>query len=592
MKNRWFTICLCLFVAALLGPGASGAATFKDVYSYINAHRNYEALQKLQEIVPDQKDIPLYYFLKGKALMGIKKYPEAIDYLNRAYIMARHRTLKEDALFERGMAYFRQGFYYEAAANFKNFLQNFPDSHYKEEATIHYAQALIKIKDFVRALAMFRQLPEDRPETIFGKAEVFQKLGLYRSANALYTRGFISYREYLKNNPYILYSYTENLVMIGRYKKAKTLLYSLIETPLRYKAYIALGLIEYRKKNFSLALNYFKKAVNVADRRSRRKAMLYAARSLIRLGRKRDARVYLHRIVKEFPYTVETEKATLLLSRLYREEGEYLKASRFLNELLFAKAPDRATLTELKLLVLESSRSDRKAFLSIWKKSGLWLFSPEFEDLLLEIAGGFVDNNDGDFLRIYNFLMKEGSRRARVEAICNMIVFYSEMEAKEKASALIKKLKGIRKDNDSILRAYAWYAYLKGKRRKAYARLARIKRARKRDLALLIKLKDDVASVPSFEKTYKRFCRATSTRPDYEMLGDLYFQRGEKERAIKLYRLALNIRNDDQRLLFKIGFFDNKPDFLRRVASSQGLYSRASSVTLQEMQIINKLRSL
>jgi tetratricopeptide (TPR) repeat protein len=581
-----------IFIILIFTNTGAAIPTFREIHQYINSQRNYEALQKLQEIVPDKKEIPLYYFLKGKALSGVKRYREAIDYLNRAYLMAKHRSLKEDALFERGKAYFKQGFYYEAVSNFKNFLQRYPESDLKEEATILYAQASIKIKDFVRALILFREVPEDRPESIFGKAEVLQKLGLYKSANALYNKGFISYREYLKKNPHILYFYAENLLMIGNYEKARTLLYSLMETSLKYKAYIGLGLIEFNEKNYSKALNYFQKALYVPDRVSRRKAMLYTAKSLIKLDKKNQAKQYLHGLIEKFPYTDETEEAVLLLSRIYREEEEFLKASRFLNERLFGKSPDKKTLDELKSLMLQSSHKNRKAFLRIWDKSGLWLFSPAYEDILLEIAESFMENNDGDFLRIYNFLLKEGSRKVKSEVMSNMIVFYADIKAKERVQSLIGMLKRIGGKNDSVYRAIAWSNYLKGNIKDAYNELLKIKNVRKKDLDLLVKVKDGASSVLSFERLYRRFCSATSTQPDYEMLGDLYFERGDKTRAVKLYRLALKVKQNSKRLLFKVGLFGKEMELLKKTISVDEIYSSVSSVTLKEMKVIDELRRL
>lgn len=581
-----------IFIIVVSTTTGIAAPTFKEINEYINSKRNYEALQKLQEIVPDKKDIPLYYFLKGKALSGVKRYREAIDYLNRAYLMARHRALKEDALFERGKAYFKQGFYYEAVSNFKNFLQKYPESDLKEEATILYAQASVKIKDFVRALILFRKVPEDRPESIFGKAEVLQKLGLYKSANALYNKGFISYREYLKKNPHILYFYAENLLMLGKYKKARTLLYSLMETSLKYKAYIGLGLIEFNEKNYPKALNYFQKALYVPNRVSRRKAMLYTAKSLIKLDKRDQARKYLHSLIEEFPYTDETEEAVLLLSKIYREEGEFLKASRFLNERLFGKSPDRKTLDELRLLILQSSQKDRKAFLKIWNKSSIWLFSPAYEGLLLKIARSFMDNNDGDFLRIYNFLLKEGSQKAKIEALSNMIVFYADIKAKERVHSLMEKLKRTGGRNDSVYRAIAWSDYLRGNIKDAYKKLRKIRNVRKKDIELLVKVKDGASSVSSFERLYRRFCSASSMQPDYEMLGDFYFERGDRARAIKLYRLALKVKQDNKSLLFKIGLFGKSPELLKKTGSVNAIYSRVSSVILKEKKVINEIRRL
>ncbi len=585
-------ILLTLICVFMLYGVAFGKTILREVYQSIQEKRNYEALRLLSEYKPSEKELPLYFYLKGRALAGLGKYREAIDYLNRAYIMAKDRTLKEEALFERGKTYLLNGFYYEAASNFKTFIELYPQSDLINEAYIYYAQASLKTENYVKALAYFRKAPQNRPEVIFGKAEVFQRLGLLKAANELYSKGFIEHKAYLKNHPHILYYYAENLRLLGKYASAKTLYYSLIESPLKDKAYLGLGLIEFNRGNIKSAISYLKKAANSPDRVARRQGLLFLAKALKKNGDKEKAKKTFNIIRETFPYTPEAEEAVLNLSVLNREEGNYLQSAKLLKEVLFGRPPSAEALYELERLVLESMKKDRNSFEKIWKECGLWLFSSSREDTLLKVAATFVALGDGDFLKIYNYLVKEGSKKAKAEAIANLAVFYGGMGDLKRVKTLIKKLRKLPFKGDSYYRAMAWYNYLKGKMKKAYRYITRIRNIQEDDLSLFWKVRSGAKSLVSFVKDYKTLCQRAEKSPDYERIGDLFLEKGQYRKAIKYYKLALKVNPENRRLIFKVGLYEKSDETLKKLTGVNDLYSEVANGLLHEEEVKHQLRSM
>ncbi len=560
-----------------------GSVSLQKALEAINEGRNYEAMRLLSRYRPSEEELPRYYYLKGRALEGAKRYRKAIGYLNRAYVTARDATLKEDALFERGVAYLMSGFHYEAASNFRLFINLYPESPLIQKAYLSYAQASLKTGNYVEALAYFRKV-SNTPEAIFGKAEVFQRLGLFNAAHKLYNTGLISYKDYIEKHPDVLYYYAENLRIIGKTEQAKSLYYLLMDTYLRERAYLGLGLIEYARKDMESAEMYLKKASGSPDRVIRRQALLSLGKTLIAVDQKNRAIEYLKVLRRDYPYTPESEKALLLLAGLMREKRDYLQAEKYLREVLFGRKPSKTALNELEMLINESIKNDTRAFRDIWNKSGQWLYAPSREDTLFNVAEA-LRNSGGDFIRVYTYLIKHGSKKIKAKSMSQLAIFFSRLSDIDRVEGLVTSLEKLNPRGDEILRARAWLDYLKGKKKLAYSGITRISKPVNDDIDLLWRVKEGAPSVKGFIKNYKSMSRATGNPLRYTEIGDLLADKGMKKNAVKYFNLALKVNPDDVRAMFMLARINHSPSLLKSLSEKKGLYGSMAKVMIKEQEI-------
>jgi len=559
--------------------------TLQKALDAIDEGMNYKALRLLSRYRPSEEELPRYYYLKGRALEGAKRYSQAIGYLNRAYITAKDKALKEDALFERGVAYLMSGFNYEAASNFRLFIKLYPESALIRKAYLNYAQASLKTGNYVEALAYFRKV-SDTPEAVFGKAEVFQRLGLFSAAHELYNAGLISYKDYIEKHPDVLYYYAENLRVNGKYEQAKSLYYLLVDTYLRERAYLGLGLIEYARRDMESAEMYLKKASESPDRVIRRRALLNLGRTAISTGRKDRAVKYLKTLGRDYPYTPESEEALLLLARLMRERKDYLQAEKYLREILFGRKPGKEALDELDALINDSIKSnDLEAFRKIWNDSGQWLYEPSREETLFNVAEALRNSGGGDFIRVYRYLVKNGSGKIRARSLSRLAVFFGRLSDTGRVERLVRSLERLNPGGDETLRAEAWLYYLMGKKSRAYSAVADIRRPVDDDIDLLWRVKDGAPSVKTFVETYKTMSRATGKQLRYTDIGDLLAEDGMERSAAKYFNLALKVDPDDVRAMYMLARVNHSTPILRRLSEKKGLYGSMANVMLKEQEI-------
>lgn len=563
-----------------------------DAYMLIKGKRNYEALRVLEQIKPDEREKPLYYFLKGLANKGVKHYRKAVDFLNRAYITAKDRRLRELSLYHRGLAYLLNGFYYEAASNFRLFQREFPRSGLIEKVYQYYAQATLKTGNYVESLSYFRKAKQS-PETLFGKAEVFHRLGLYKTAYEIYRKGIISYETYMKKHPDILYYYAENLRLMGREEEAKPLFYLLMESNLKEKAYLSLGLIEFAKNRYDNALAYLRRAALSPDRVIKRKALLYEGDIYMKKSDLKRAKGFFLQIRKDFPYTPEQDMALVYLARIERTEGNYLNSEDYLKEILFGKKPTKEALDELEALIMTliSNRADE--FEKVWKECGNWLMSPDREETLLK-AGDLMFERGGDFVRVFRYLIKNGSTTAKTHAFYRLGSFFGKIGDNEKLGEMIEGLEKNGGQKKLITRLKTLMAINSSDGDRALSLISSIETPDKTDLDLLLQIPLNGLYPEGFVGVYRRFAAGLSVAPQYELIGDYLKRRGRLREGYKYYILALKKSNwKDGRLLFKAALSGGERDLIRLSASSNSApYSEMSGALLEELGLKEKIRGL
>ena len=550
----------------------------------------YKALNILETYEPDPDELPLYYYIKGRALSGLKRYSEAIEFLNRAFITSKDEELRREALFARGLAYLKGGFYYEASSNFKLYIKKYKHSENREQAYIYFAQALLMSGRYQEALRYFKAIKLKTPEVLFGKAEVFHRIGLYRTAAGLFKKGQKLYPDYIQSHPDVMLSFAENLLKTGNFRRAKPFYYLLTETPLKEKAYIGLGEIAIKEGKLSAALMHFKRARHSADRVIKRKAILNIALIMSRKGETEKAVKGFLELRENYPYTPEAKRALLELSRIYRKRGKFLLSEKYIKEIIFGSNPSEEALKELELLVLDTLKKDRRSFIKTWRECGRFLMTIKRQKTLLEVARALIEEG-GDFERVYNFLIRNGNRPVRTSAICELALFYGRLGNREKLKTLYSKLKTPKTLNDQIYRVRAYIAALDGRADRALSLLKKIKTPTEADYDLLMMIADRVQP-QGFSELYIRFSGALDRAVDYQLIGDLYYQRGKPKEASKYYRLAMKLNELNPHVMLRLILIDNDPKTREILSKKKSVYGRFLKETFYEDKLKKSLMEL
>ncbi len=594
MKNLYchrLIVTISLITILLYTSVQSAILPLAKAIKAIDQKLYYKALNILDAYNPKPEELPVYFFIKGKALKGLKKYRQAIEYLNRAFITSKDRELRREALFERGLAYLYGGFYYEAASNFKLYIKLFPEAENIQEAYINYAQSSLMSGNLEEALKYFKELKVDRPEVIFGKAEVFHKLGLYKTAFRLFSEGYKKYSKYLESHPSILLSYAENLFITGHFKRAKPFYYMLTETPLKEKAYLGLGKISLKEKDLDTALMYFKRARYSADRVIKREALLYIGLVSLEKNEVEKAISMFLKLRKDYPYTPEANKGLLILSSIYRKQGNYLLAEKYLKELLYGTEPSEEALKELENLILTTIEHDRKAFLKTWKDCGRLLMTIKRQNTLLKVAKALMDEG-GDFLKVYNFLIRNGNRSIKAIAIADMAVFYGRLGDIENLNKYYLKLRRLKIKNDHYYRVLAYKYALEGKDEQSLVFLAKIKAYEGSDFTLLYMIVDGVNPY-KFLDTYKRLSRQFKNKLDYQLIGDVFYDHGYLSDAAKYYKLALKVGEYEPHTLYRLYRIEEDNSEVRSILLKQkDIFGKSVKLNLMEKKLLKEIREL
>ena len=116
-------------------------------------------------------------------------------------------------------------------------------------------------------------------------------------------------------------------------------------------------------------------------------------------GRQEDAKSILLEIRRKYPYGKEYEEALLLLSQLYKKEGNFKESTSLLKELVFRHPPNQKALDEFESLILAAEEKGEEEFLKLWQNVGHWLLQPSRSQSLLKIAKGLKNTRVNPILK-------------------------------------------------------------------------------------------------------------------------------------------------------------------------------------------------
>jgi len=554
-----------------------------EAWELVKTKRPYNAIVRLNSYVPGDAERAVYHYVYGRGMLGIKRYREAIDHLNEAYIFADEKDLKESALFYRGVAYLRGGFSYEAALNFRSFMKRFPDSVYMKDAYAYYARASLNSNDFINALKYYK-LAGDTPDALFGKAEVFHRLGLYSTASRVYARAILKYRNYLRQHVEALYYYVENLRKTGDAEDSKKLLYLLMETPYRDRAFLSMGLIDFESGQYDSAAMHLKRCLQSTERAVRRQAMLTLAKVYIRQGLPEKALRLLGQLRMTFPYTNENREGLVLLAGILMDMEDFRGAMSALREVLFSSRPTQEAVEMLRRLVEASMESSPEDFLEIWKRCGIWLLDEKHQDILLRVALR-LEKAGGDFIRIYRYLAKYGDSNSKIQALSRLAIFYADFGEYNIASEYLQKVERMGVSNDDLLRLRARLYYAGGRKDLAFNTLRMIRRPDEDDIVLLWRCGSASGDVTDYLSAYRNIVKSTNLSPEYTEMADLLYRKRRSSDAMKYYRLALTIDPENEWALYRLGRLSPAGPELASLAEKGHLLGRAARVLRKEEHV-------
>ncbi len=531
----------------LLYTSAVGAGPVFKAYKQATKGSPYEALRILKPYIPEPKEKPLYYFTLGLAYKRIGNTQKAIDFLRRAYVTAKDRSLKERALFLRGQVYEDAGFFYEARAAYGAFLRLFPKSSLREKVKIAYARTCLSIGDLAEAMKTFRTAPEDQIDVIVGKAEIFHKTGFYETAQELYQKAIEKDWQYFRDHPERLYWLAENIRKLGQRQRARRLYYFLLDSPMRQWAFLSLALIDMTEGKAHEAVLHLRMALQEPPNRARvnpwqrrellRKVYLGLGRAYRMEKRPIKAKRMLLLLRREFPGTPEAEEGLVLLGAIYTGEDKFVEATGYLKEVLYGRTHKKEAVSQLKETILKAMNKDREVFLKIWKMAGAFLFDEAYSKDLLAIGDALKEAEDMDALKVYRFVLDRAQNDAQAEALKRLASLFIETRSAAGLRFVLSYMNRIKVDRDTYYRALAWLRALEGEKAKAYRIFKKISRYQKYDLELLGLLSDGVKRYREFVTLYRKVSFEVKGPPDYGMLALFALKNNRPSEAIKYFKL-------------------------------------------------------
>jgi len=366
--------------------------------------------------------------------------------------------LKGLAFLERGEAYFRIHYYYEAKTVFSLFLKNFSNSTQVTRANFGLAQSLVGIGSLAEALSYYEKSGEGSI-VIFGKANTLHRLGRLEEAHQLYLKGIARDKMYFLSSPEHIFYYGENLQQRGNDQEALQYLTSNIEDPIyKKKADLVLGRIAFKARKFDEAQKLFSSALSSPDIPTRQEALFYLAETHVGIGKKTQARQEFQEYWYKYPAGKAFEDVLIKLGKLDLEEGGFEKAKVWIKALSFRSPLKEKTLTELEWFSLHLKDNDPDRMVSLWNFIGHKLLHISREPFLL-IMTAALKGKGKPYLELQQWLAKNGSDPVKIQSLIALAQIQVDTGNLEAAREGLRSLQSLKVTGDEILRLEARIRY-------------------------------------------------------------------------------------------------------------------------------------
>lgn len=498
-----------------------------------------EALNYIENIEP-QKDKYNFYKVSAEFFMRAGKFLKAIDFFKLAYINANNQKEKDYTLLRRGECYLRLNYYDEAYLVLTNLVKNSPNSIYLNDAYLLLAQsceALGKIED---AFKYFQKVPPTLSSQII-KAKAFVRMKKYEEGVKIFENMIKTEKNFLANNLDVYYYHGEALRNLNRLREAKIYL-SGAKKLSNYKdlASLSLGLISYKEKDYSLAIEYFNEVMKGNDRNAKAEALYYLGKINYERGLKKEAKVMFINLRNNFPTSKEYAQATKYLMTIAREDKDYESIYKYLNEIAITSKLDMDLIDELEMITLELYETNKEELKKFFDKYGNYLLKAKKINTLLKISNAFGDDKQLKILN-YVFLTSLGEEKKKsANLLFNYYVKKGDVDRALKYENYVDR---------NLVEKLKIYDYLiDGNYEKVSSIILNAKDVSSDDLNLLIYVFEKVKNKKKVLDFLSRAIDKNNLDPEiYVKLGD-FFSEKDKKLSIKSYNKVLSLKNIKQDL--------------------------------------------
>ncbi|GBD96507.1 MAG TPA: tetratricopeptide repeat protein [Nitrospirae bacterium] len=588
---------------------------YKKLWSRLTSGNPYGVLKELPSHKPgDAESMSAYHYMYGEAYSELKKYFPAIEHFRLAYIYASNEKLKELALLKRADLYQKIKFFYEARADYLVFIRDFPSSGYIERAHLGLARSLSALGLYKEALKHYEKAGKT-PEALFGLANTLQRLGKTEDAKKAYDKAMLADKDYPLISPETYFLIGENMRLSGKITGARKQLSSIDFGPFKDKASISLGLIAMEESDTEEAIRKFKSASRSGDAILKARALFNLSLAYIEEGRFEEAISSLEEIRHNYIDSSMYKDTLLLLSRLYREQGDFKLSVSLLMELVYGKEPPAETFKELEKVVLETSERSKEGngneveFVSLWNEVGPLLIDETREEFLVMVAQK-LRYEGRPFLTLSSWLVEHGTYRAKVKAAVDLADYYAGignigMSRKYISIAnlanAVSTAKEFKESKDDILRVEAKIKYAMGDQKAAFEKIRAIRKFRESDLEQLGNIISRISSPDSKDMKeavafYEKKLNESVWDADYYIkLADILYLNNEKNRSLKYYRIAYQKNPADEWAAYRLGQGAGMPEsknMFSRLQEGDTMLSRLAKTRLFEMDLMNKVKEV
>ena len=588
---RILTFLLLLTLPAVsfagVAEGMSPGGSLPNALALVEANRIPEAMKILATFRPDMATLGSYHYIYGRAYASARKPHEAASHYWRASIYASDPDLKERSLFLAAETMFGIGYYYEAKTDCLLFLKKFPNSARVRRVRVVLARSLFGTGRLSEALRQF-DLAGNAPESLYGKADTFQKMGMTREASQAYAAAAAVDGRYPDSSEVTRYWLGENLRLSGDAGRAKGLLLTIKGEGLRDRAAIGLGELDAAESHPDEAIRRFISVLGSKDKKVRRLALLRLADTEAARGNAGEAAARLAEIVQTYPFTREYDDAVLRLARLKGKAGDEIGALSLLTKLVLRVSPHRKdALDGIEEILLAARGKGGERFVALWNAGGRWLMDASRQASLVTIADE-LKGTGAPYLELVRWLSQYGSGAARVQSLVALSRQYAETGDGTGVRNCLKSLKEMGASGDEVLRVEAALKFAQKDYRGAGETLLTLRHVEGKDAFLLgetLRYAGSPGKVAAALET--AVTRSDASPRELSRLADALFDAGRKDDAERYYRGAVGKDPTNEWACYRLALLLGKnggEEFLKKVKTDPTL-ARMARAARREMTL-------
>ncbi len=595
----------------------SNISVKEDDYSYIpNEYgsvtdlmiegKYFEALKELKNYETDGvESIAIYHFLYGESYFQLQQFSKSTIYFRISYIFASNDELREVSLLKRAEAYQESRLFQEAKGYYNMFIDRFPSSKYIEKVHLNLAKILTEIGIYVEAAEHFGKGGEES-EAMFGMARALHKLDMIDDAKMVYDDAMLADKKYPERFPEAYYFMGENMRKAGNLDEAKKYLLLVQYGQYKNKANISLGLIDMEQSKNKQAVSKFRTASMSRDKIEQAISLFHLSKAYMNDGNLEKAIMTLEKMRLEYFDFALYKDCILELSRLYRKAGRTRDSLSLIKELVYTKDPPVEVFDDIEQILLESveyagkEKENEVKLVELWKELEIWVTEKTREKFLLKISRGL--RHEGEpFLKLATWLVKNTSRSVRVQAAVDLADYYVETGHIKTAKMYMEVADESFTKRDSSIRVEVKLELVDGKTQSAFKRLKGIKEFKPNDFNILVKiikaLKDEKSNKEDEAIAYfeKLLAKGEWSAKNYIMIADFFNEKGQKNKALKYYRIAYKKDPENQWVAYRISkeaASKESKEIYGRLQQGNTLFGRIAKSKLMEISLMNKVQEV